>query len=460
MDMRAGELPCDGHPVGSCASSASTGADETSQPLEQESSVNRLPYKLLVGIDLGQWLHQACVVDAKGELLEQRGFQHSLDGLRDTLDWLCNLAGKEVERIAVAIEKPHGAVVETLLDSGIAVFAINPKQVDRFRDRHSMSGAKDDRRDAFVLADALRTDGHRFQRLQLPPPEIVALREIVRTRDQLVKNHVALSSQIRDLLARCWPHLLALAPKHKALDSFFCELLQLFFDHQPTDLSLQNIQQLVHQHHIRRVHPEPILEVLRKTPLRVAPGTTEATSAHLKLLLHQLLLVRQHRRDSDQHLERWFKQLKRTSRPPYSDAAILASLPGVGAFVLASVLSQAHDPVRLRNLDAFRSLAGVAPVTKKSGKRGKLRPQILMRRARSLPLNNALHHWARIAVLRDAHAKSHYDRLRAKGHSHARALRGVMDRILAVAVAMLRDRTFYDPSRRASSNGTGRKVSS
>ena len=422
--------------------------------------MHRQNYRLLVGIDLGQWLHHACVLDANGEFLEERGFQHSVDGLSATLDWLMNLAGKDAERIAVAIEKPHGAVVETLLESGIAVFAINPKQVDRFRDRHSMSGAKDDRRDAFVLADALRTDGHRFQRLKLPPPEIVALREFLRTRDQLVKNHVALSSQIRDLLARCWPQLVALAPKDKALDSFFCELLQLFFDHHPTaDLSLQNIQELVHKHHIRRLQPEQILELLRKMPLRVAPGTTEATSAHLKLLLHQLLLVRQHRRDSDQHLERWFKQLQRISDHPYTDAAILASLPGVGAFVLASVLSYAHGPVRLRNLDAFRSLGGIAPVTKKSGKRGQLRPQILMRRARSLPLNNALHHWARVAVLRDSHFREHYDRLRAKGHSYARALRGVMDRILSIAVAMLRDQTLYDPSRRGRCNDVKKKVS-
>jgi transposase len=141
--------------------------------------MSRLPYPLLVGIDLGQWLHQACVLDSNGELVEERGFEHSLDGLSSTLDWLLNLASMDPERLAVAIEKPHGSVVESLLERGIAVFAINPKQVDRFRDRHSMSGAKDDRRDAFVLADALRTDGHRFQRLQLPPPEIVALRELL-----------------------------------------------------------------------------------------------------------------------------------------------------------------------------------------------------------------------------------------------------------------------------------------
>ena len=100
-------------------------------------------------------------------------------------------------------------------------------------DRHSMSGAKDDRRDAFVLADALRTDGHRFQRLKLPPPEIIAMRGLLIAREQLIKNHVALSSQIRDLLVRCWPHLSPLLHEDKALDSFFCELLQLFFDDRP-----------------------------------------------------------------------------------------------------------------------------------------------------------------------------------------------------------------------------------
>ena len=308
-----------------------------------------------------------------------------------------------------------------------------------------MSGAKDDGRDAFVLADALRTDGHRFQRLKLPPPEITAMRGLMITREQLVKNHVALSSQIRDLLARCWPHLACLAPKDKALDSFFCEFLQLFLDtEKPQALTSQTIQQLVKKHRIRRIQPRQILETLQQAPLRVAPATMKATSDHLRLLLQQLLLVRQHRRDSDQLLERWFKQ-QQTTGEPYNDAAILASLPGVGAVVLASVLSYAHDPVRLRNLEAFRSLGGIAPVTKQSGKRR----QVILRRARSQPLNNALHHWARIAVLRDPHVKDHYHKLRERGHGHARALRGVMDRILATAVAMLRDATLYDPARRS-----------
>ena len=403
-------------------------------------------FQIFVGIDLGRWLHQACVLDANGELLQHRGFAHSSEGLSKTVDELLNLAQQHPELLAVAIEKPHGAVVETLLQRGIAVFAINPKKVDRYRDRYASSGAKDDPRDAFVLADVLRTDGHRFPRLRLPPPEILALKELLSARNQLIKHHVALSSQIRDLVVRCWPHLLSLAPRNRALDLFFCELLELFFHaERAASLQPQSVQALLKKHHIRRVKLEQTLDTLQKPPLRVAPGTLTATSMHIKLLVQQLLLVWRQRRDSDQYLERWFKQNQHPSGSnETTDATILASLPGVGAFVLASVLSHAHDAIRLRNLDALRSLGGIAPVTKQSGNRR----QVLMRRARSQPLNYALHHWAHMAVLRDIHFELHYRRLRAKGHTHARALRGLMDRILTIAVAMLRDRTRYDESRR------------
>jgi transposase len=411
-------------------------------------------FSVFVGIDLGRWLHVACVLDASGKVLAERSFAHSSEGLSETVDWILNLADQHTERIAVSIEKPHGAVVETLLERGIAVFAINPKQVDRFRDRYGLSGAKDDRRDAFVLADVLRTDGHRFQRLCLPPPEIIALRELLRARDQIIKHHVALSSQIRDLLVRCWPHLLTLAPRNRALDSFFCELLELLFHGDRTgSLVPHSIQTLIKTHHIRRVKLEQALDILHKPPLRVAPGTVSAVSFHVRLLVQQLLLVRRQRRDSDQYLERWFKHIQHTSEhKSFTDAAILASLPGVGSFVLASVLCHAHNAIRLRNRDALRSLGGIAPVTKQSGKRR----QVLMRRARSQPLNYALHHWACMAVLHDPQFKLHYERLRAKGHSHARALRGVMDRILTIAVAMLRDKTLYEPSRHPVPNGTKR----
>lgn len=410
--------------------SAGTGADATSQSLT-----------LFVGIDLGRWLHVAYVVDRNGKFFSERHFEHSVDGLSKTIDWLIDLVELAPRCIGVAIEKPHGAVVETLLMRGFTVFAINPKQVDRFRDRFALSGAKDDRRDAFVLADALRTDGHRFQKLSVAPPHIIGLRERLRARSQLVKHHVALSSQIRELVVGCWPHLLELAPKNKALDAFFGKLLLLVLDDD--NASMDALSTLIRDHRIRRVSFDDIMRTLQTPPLCVAPGTLDATAAHVTVLVSQLLLVIRLRRDTDQFLEKWFRR-HRTHSEPLTDATILASIPGVGALVLASLLCYAHDAIRLRHLDALRCLAGIAPVTKQSGNRR----HVLLRRARSQPLNFALHHWAHMAVLRDSYSQDHYRRLRNKGHHHARALRGVADRLLSVAVAMLRNRSLYDPARR------------
>jgi len=396
---------------------------------------------LFVGIDLGRFKHVASIVDASGMLVDGRSFQHSVEGISSTVDWLIDAANQDADRLSLAIEKPHGAVVETQLERGLAGFALNRKQVDRFRDRFSLSGAKDDRRDAFVLADALRTDQRRFQRLTLPPAEIILMRERLRGRVQLVKQHVALSSQLRELIVRCWPHLLELAPRNRAIDAFFAELLLLFFD--TDNQRLDALRALIRKHRIRRVSFDDVVRALQSPPLGVAPATLQASTERVHDLIPQLMLVREQRRRLDQQLESWFLEIRRC-RQPSDDAVILASLPGIGAVVLATMLTYAHEPIRLRHLDALRSLSGIAPVTKQSGRRR----IVLLRRSRSQPLNYAVHHWAQIAVRHDHKSKQHYDRLRNNGHPHARALRGVADRLLTVAVAMLRNRSFYQSERR------------
>ena len=104
--------------------------------------------------------------------------------------------------VAVAIEVPHGPVVETLMERSFAVHSINPKQLDRFRDRVSPAGAKDDRLDALVLAASLRTDGHRFRYLQPGLAEIVELRELNRIARDLTVERVRLVNRIQQALWR------------------------------------------------------------------------------------------------------------------------------------------------------------------------------------------------------------------------------------------------------------------
>lgn len=140
----------------------------------------RIPH--WVGIDWGNSEHQICVLDQHGKVVVERSVKHSGEALSQLAHYLFKLAPNDPTTIAVSIETTWGAIVETLLERGISVFSINPKQLDRFRDRHTVAGAKDDRRDAFVLADSLRTDTHLFQRISLDEPKIVELRELLRVQ--------------------------------------------------------------------------------------------------------------------------------------------------------------------------------------------------------------------------------------------------------------------------------------
>lgn len=406
-------------------------------------------YRILVGIDLGSSLHQAWVIDSNTEFVGECGFAHTVEALSDLLEWLLKVSEAALSEIAVALEKPHGAVVDALLERGFAVYAINPKQVDRFRDRHAVSGAKDDRRDAFVLADALRTDLHRFRRVRQPPAEIITMTERLRIHDELCKEEVALSNRLREELRRCFPHLLSLAPRD-LIDPFFWEVLERFAStEQSSTADKHSIQDLLRKHRIRRVSAAQVLDTLRRPPLAAAAGTIEAVTGHVGLLVKKLSLVDQQRRDNTKRIEEGLRHLRGSPHESngYTDAALLSSLPGVGTMVLATLLCHATEAIAHRDLIALRSLSGIAPVTKRSGKRW----QVMMRRACNRALKNALYHWARTAIQKDSRCREQYDKLRAKGHSHGRALRGVMDRVLTMTMAMLRQRTLYDPSRRGSS---------
>ena len=110
---------------------------------------------------------------------------------------LDKLSGGDLESVYAAIEMPHGAVVEMLLERKVQVYAINPKQLDRFRDRFTAAGAKDDRRDARVLADSLRTDRRSFRHLQVEEPEVIELREWSRMREELKQDRNRLINRMR-----------------------------------------------------------------------------------------------------------------------------------------------------------------------------------------------------------------------------------------------------------------------
>src|SRR5712692_9622494 len=162
-----------------------------------------------VGIDWASQSHQVCLVDARGECLGERAVAHGGLGIEELCDWLIARTGATPEVIGVAIEMTQGPVVEALLERGFCVYSINPKQLDRFRDRFTVAGAKDDRRDAHVLADSLRTDRRAFRRVRLDAAHIVELREESRLHDELGGQRVQAANRLGDQLRRYYPQLLA-----------------------------------------------------------------------------------------------------------------------------------------------------------------------------------------------------------------------------------------------------------
>jgi transposase len=399
------------------------------------------------GIDWASQTHQACLIDAGGKIIGERAFAHGGAGLAELCAWLLTMSGADPAAIAVAIEVPHGPIVETLLERGFQVDAVNPKQLDRFRDRFTVAGAKDDRRDAHVLADSLRTDRHCFRGLAAEDPVVIELREWSRMAEDLQQERNRLANRVREQLWRYYPQALAVSDDLAA--DWFVELwTAVSTPAKAARIRESTVERILKAHRIRRFAAAEVLQILRQPSLTVAPGTAEAASAHIRTVAERLTLVNRQIREAHRRLDGLCAELAEGDRetppgqkPEQRDVTILRSLPGVGRIVLATLLAEASQPLRRRDYHALRTLSGVAPVTKRSGKRC----IVIMRQACHIRLRSAVYHWARVAIQHDELSRRRYAELRKRGHSHGRALRSVADRLLAVTCAMLTRQVPFDP---------------
>jgi transposase len=251
-------------------------------------------------------------------------------------------------------------------------------------------------------------------------------------------------------LHRYFLQILKLSPG--ADDRFVWDLL----DRVPTPakaakLTPKRISQLLAHHRISRFTAEQVITILKEPSLQLASGAAEAASEHILFLLPRIILLDQRVSDVKRRIARLLKELPqnaddRSGKP--RDIDLLLSLPGIGQTVASIILSEASRPIRERDCHALRCYAGTAPVTKQSGKRR----TVSMRHACSARIREAVFHWSGVSIIFDSRSRQHYDRLRAVGHAHARALRGVADRLLAVLVAILKSGIPYDAGRRRISN--------
>lgn len=388
--------------------------------------------KRFAGLDWASRAHAVCVIDLRGSVVAQFDVTHDAGGLHE----LCRRL-KALGIRAVAIERPSGLVVDALVEAGFAVVPIHPNVVKATRPRYRSHGGKCDASDAYLLADLLRTDGHRFNALAPESDEIRALRALVRGRDDLVATRVQLANQLRSLLESFWP---GAAEVFADVDS---PIGLAFIERYPTPesasrLGPKRMASFCAQHaYCGRRNPEELLQRLHQAPA-VALGEMEMEAkGELALSMARVLA-------------RVVEQIRLlTSRIEHAvqcsdDGRIIMSFPRAGRICAAQILSELGSVrERYEDLGRLEAEAGVTPVTKESGKS----KAVVFRWACNHRLRAAIACLADNSRHASAWAAAIYDKARGRGCDHPHAIRILARAWLRVIWRAWRDRQPYDVQR-------------
>jgi transposase len=387
------------------------------------------PNDLTAGVDWARDDHAVSVVNDRGREVYRCSVPHTTAGLRELVKALRRHGVSEV-----AIERPDGPVVDTLLAAGLSVVVISPNRVKNLRGRYGSAGNKDDRFDAYVLADTLRTDRARLRPLVPDTDATIALRRVCRARKDLVGHRVAAANQLRAHLRNAFPGAVGL---FAAIDSEISLTFLTRFDTQDRAdwLTPKRLADwLSKQGYSGKVAPAELHRRLVDAP-RGATGEHATNQAHITAALVALLgtLLEQITALSDQIDH----QLN-----THTDAHIFTSLPRSGRVRAARLLAEIGDcRARFPTPESLTCLAGAAPSTRQSGK---LRV-VGFRWSCDKQLRDAVTDFAADSRRANPWAADLYDRARARGHDHAHAVRILARAWLYIIWHCWQDHVPYNP---------------
>ena len=381
------------------------------------------------GLDWARDDHAVAVVDAGGRVVERFTVPHTAAGIHDLVRRLAKAGAHEV-----TIERPDGPVVDALLEAGLTVVVISPNQLKHLRSRYGSAGNKDDRFDAFVLADTLRSDRARLRPLVPDSAATMTLRATCRARKDLVAHRVALANQLRAHLQRAFPGAVGLFAD---LDSPISLRFLARFDCQDRAdwLSPKRLAAwLASVGYCGRVAPATLHGRLAAAP-RGATGAEGVAQAHVtRALLAALITLVEQIKILSQQID---EQLAL-----HADAHIFTSLPRAGSIRAARLLAEIGDcRARFPTPESLAGLAGVAPSTRQSGKQRALG----FRWAADKQLRDAVCDFAGDSVRANPWAADLYRHAVARGHDHPHAVRVLARAWLFVIWHCWQDGTAYDP---------------
>jgi transposase len=337
----------------------------------------------------------------------------------------------------VAIERCDGPLVEALLDDGLPVVVITPRQVKGLRSRYSGSGAKSDAGDAYLLADVLRTDRRRLAALTQDSDATRVLRALTRTRKQLVEARVGLVNQLRAELERCFPGAVGLFAR---LDS---DVTIAFLRRYPTQHAASRLTQARLAAFLRRIAycgrkpPEELFSHVHEAPpAGLSAAEADGHAVCVLGLLRAIETVRNQERELEAEI------VERLDA--HADAHIFTSLPRAGHGVRAAALLAEIGDVRSRFPDeeSLAALAGVAPVTRASGKAH----SVGFRWAADKKLRNAIIDFADDSRHASPWAAKVYNDAINRGKRHPHAVRILARAWIRVIWRCWQDHTAYNPT--------------
>jgi len=386
---------------------------------------------VFAGLDWASRLHALCIIDARGAVRLQLDVEHSADGLHELMR---SLRAQGVRRIA--IERPSGLLVDALVEAGFEVVPVHPNAVKATRPRYRSHGGKSDASDAYLLADLLRTDGHRFKPLAHQSDEIRALRALVRGRDDLVATRVQLANQLRSLLQSYWA---GAAEVFADVDS---PIALAFIQRYPTPetagrLGPKRMAAFCAQHAycgrrsaqdlLQRLHDAPSVE-LGELEMEAKGELASSLARTLTKLVEQIRLL-------SSRIEHHVASC--------DDGPILMSFPRAGRICAVQILAELGSVrERFDSDEHLAAEAGVAPVTYASGKH----KAVAYRWACNHRLRAALTCMADNSRHASAWAAAIYAKARGRGCDHPHAVRILARAWVRVIWRAWIDRRPYDPA--------------
>ncbi len=395
--------------------------------------------RLFVGDDWAEDHHDVELMDVAGRVLAKKRLPEGVAGMARLHELIAQHAQDPDERgedaeVVIGIETDRGPWVAALVAAGYTVYAVNPLQASRYRERHGVSGAKSDTGDAHMLTDMVRTDSHQLRAVAGDSADAGAVKAVARTHKTLIWDRTRQVQRLRHQLREYFPAALAAFEDLDAPDAL--ELLAKAPDPaRAAKLTRAQVSAALKRARRRDIPGKAtaIMAALRGAQLGQPPAITAAYAATVRSLIAVITTLNEQVKTLQGQVEADFGR--------HPDAEIYLSQPGLGPVLGARVLGEfGDDPDRYASGKARKNYAGTSPITRASGKK----KTVIARFIHNDRLIDALMAQAFTALNASPGARALYDAERARGTEHNAALRKVANRLVGILHGCLKTRTLYD----------------